>query len=452
METLSSSNANNASSLIMISAIAKQHYSNLSIIERIGSVLSLAGTIFIVVTFLCSTSFHKPINRLVFYASIGNMASNVATLISRSPVDHGHFDGALCQTQAFLIQMFMPADVLWALAMSLNVYFTFYWHYNASDLRRLEVYYILACYGLPFVPAVAFLFISTATKGRAYGDATLWCWIAPDWNVFRIVTFYGIVWLAILVSLSIYVRAGKDIWIKRQQLRNYNAPPPDPIMIMKDPFRSEPIGQVLVSHTIETHSEYFFPSNDLERCHQILPDQLHQSSPDYKIEISANPPKHFSRIRGLGSTHVTPIRRYATTEANKAVWSYTKVSALFFAAMMITWIPSSANRVYSLVYHGQVNYALHYVSAFVLPLQGLWNAIIYATTSLEACYHDWSQIRKGIPLNSGLHAIVSSPVNIFERTPKIPFSQETDSITEYPSPMVTSLCPNNHQQQPEAVD
>lgn len=88
----------------------------------------------------------------------------------------------------------MPADVLWAFAMSLNVYFTFYWHYNAADLRGLELYYIMICYGIPFIPALTFLFVSTAQKGRVYGDATLWCWIAPGWDIFRIATFYGIVW------------------------------------------------------------------------------------------------------------------------------------------------------------------------------------------------------------------------------------------------------------------
>ncbi|POS85843.1 hypothetical protein EPUL_001877, partial [Erysiphe pulchra] len=339
-----------------LSAAVEKHYANLSIIERIGSVLSLTGTIFIVVTFLTSSSFHKPINRLVFYAAIGNFASNIATLISRSAVVKGYFDSTLCQVQAFLIQMFMPADVLWSFAMSLNVYFTFYWHYNATDLKELELYYIMVCYGLPFIPALTFLFISSPENGHVYGDATLWCWIAPGWDIFRIVTFYGVVWIAILVSLSIYVRAGKDIWIKRQQLRSNSGPPPNPIIIVKDPFRSEPIGQVMVSHTIETRSEYFnATSNDTNYTHTVAPGSLSQNSTDYKIEISANP-----TLRELVSSssttedlHSIPVRRYAAMEANKAIWSYTKVSVLFFLAMMITWIPSSANRVYSLMYKGR---------------------------------------------------------------------------------------------------
>jgi hypothetical protein len=36
--------------------------------------------------------------------------------------------------------------------------------------------------------------VKTEDKGRMYGNATLWCWIASDWDVVRIATFYGPVW------------------------------------------------------------------------------------------------------------------------------------------------------------------------------------------------------------------------------------------------------------------
>lgn len=74
-----------------------------SIIERVCSVFSLLGCVFIIGTFCASKSFHKPINRLVFYASFGNMMTNVATLMARSYL--GDTGSAGCQFQAFLIQM-----------------------------------------------------------------------------------------------------------------------------------------------------------------------------------------------------------------------------------------------------------------------------------------------------------------------------------------------------------
>lgn len=73
-------------------------------------------------------------------------------------------------------------------------------------------------------------------------------------------------------------------------------------------------------------------------------------------------------------------------EANKAGWTYAKCALLFFTAMLITWIPSSANRVYSVLHANNESIApLEYMSAFVLPLQGFWNALIYTLTSWKAC-------------------------------------------------------------------
>ena len=79
-------------------------YHTLEIIVRVASVFSILGTSFVFITFLASTSFRKPINRLVFYASWGNTLMNVATLISVSGVAAGE-SSSLCQAQAFLIQM-----------------------------------------------------------------------------------------------------------------------------------------------------------------------------------------------------------------------------------------------------------------------------------------------------------------------------------------------------------
>jgi hypothetical protein len=59
---------------------------------------------------------------------------------------------------------------------------------------------------------------------------------------------------------------------------------------------------------------------------------------------------------------------------------------------MVTWIPSSANRVYSYVHPGQISPGLEFASAFVLPLQGFWNGLIYATTSIPACKAFWREV------------------------------------------------------------
>lgn len=73
-------------------------------VERAMSVVSLLATIFIFATFVTFDIFRKPRNRLVFWASLGNAMTNIATLISVSGIIAGP-SSTLCQFQGFLIQM-----------------------------------------------------------------------------------------------------------------------------------------------------------------------------------------------------------------------------------------------------------------------------------------------------------------------------------------------------------
>ena len=77
----------------------------LMITERIVSVFSIFGILFILITFYFLSSFNKPINRLVSYASFGNLGMNIACLISENGISAGPVS-PLCQFQAFLIQMY----------------------------------------------------------------------------------------------------------------------------------------------------------------------------------------------------------------------------------------------------------------------------------------------------------------------------------------------------------
>lgn len=78
----------------------------IEITEKVCSILSLLGATFIITTFIFDKSFHKPINRLVFFAAWGNILSNVATLISLSGIRLG-IHTPLCQFQAFLVQWYV---------------------------------------------------------------------------------------------------------------------------------------------------------------------------------------------------------------------------------------------------------------------------------------------------------------------------------------------------------
>ena len=77
---------------------------SLETVERVASCFSLIGAIFIFLTFVASSNFRRPVNRLIFNASWGNTLGNIATLVSLSGPRSGQASH-LCQFQAFLIQM-----------------------------------------------------------------------------------------------------------------------------------------------------------------------------------------------------------------------------------------------------------------------------------------------------------------------------------------------------------
>ena len=53
--------------------------------------------------------------------------------------------------------------------MAINVYLAFFRGRTISQLQALEVRYLLACYGLSFLPAFIFIFITDL-----YGEAGIW--------------------------------------------------------------------------------------------------------------------------------------------------------------------------------------------------------------------------------------------------------------------------------------
>jgi hypothetical protein len=438
-----------------------------SVLERATSVFSLLGSMVVITTFTFSRAFHKPINRLVFYASFGNLMTNVATLMGRSFVDN--IDQAGCQFQAFLIQMFMPADAFWMLAMALNVHLTFYFKFDARQLRRMEIPYFLFCYGVPFIVSLILVFVSSPEKGRMYGNATLWCWIAPKWDIFRIAIFYGPVWIVILITFAIYIRAGREIYKKHKQLKDFSTShhDPEPLHAIEDLFSSTKTTEVYVttevidkrgsidlaplgadgrrrsegspqrpskaaySVTISSHRQGETNGENNADGQQQQPQQVqttitadpqatgpgltrvttntHNNHTNNKSHTKPTTTTTTTNTLTTGTTtsqqnpnNPNPLRRRAAYEATNATWSYTKCALLFFTAMLVTWIPSSANRVFGVVHAGQTSLPLEYMSAFVLPLQGFWNAIIYCVTSWGACRmvgEDlrswWSQVGMG---------------------------------------------------------
>lgn len=101
--------SSNRPNQVMAGGLSEGQLRAIVVIERVCSSISMAGCMFTISTFCFSKYFSKSINRLVFYASFGNLLTNIATMISRAYIDTPNSAG--CQAQAFLIQKYVLAKV-----------------------------------------------------------------------------------------------------------------------------------------------------------------------------------------------------------------------------------------------------------------------------------------------------------------------------------------------------
>lgn len=215
-----------------------------------------------------------------------------------------------------------------------------------------------------------------------------------------------------MVSFCIYVLAGREIFAKRKQLRAFSNPSrPVPVHI-ENPFTSFKTTEIHITSELGTlHSSTpfdAFAAPDEERA-----DFNDKTYDQYSVTIDSAPMGPGSEV----PPSVTP-RVHSTTgqqnnrstmEANRAAFGYTKVALLFFVSLLVTWVsfshmqphrtrlsnyiprtheksqvPSSINRVYSLVHPSLISIPFTYASGVVLPLMGFWNSVIYVTTSWAA--------------------------------------------------------------------
>lgn len=315
---------------------------------------------------------------------------------------------------------FCPADAMWNLSMAINVYLTVFRKYNSTQLKSLEWIYLLVNYGATSLVALILCFISSEVRGKVYGNAILWCWVRIEWDFLRILVFYAPVWTCIIITFVIYVMAGHHIFRKRRALRAFtgrsqstgattkaSVPPlvsPMAISVI-NPFASFKTTEVQI--TSEPASTSSPTRNASQASHRTGTYGTSAAYQQYSVTIERNtepvavpPPPTPGAVPSHRMRQVN-----AAMDANTAAWGYTKCALLFFVSLLITWVPSSINRVYALVYPHSANFPLNFAAGLVLPLMGFWNAVIYFFTSWGVVKERWGAFRRGtssiVPIRPG---------------------------------------------------
>ena len=269
---------------------------------------------------------------------------------------------------------------------------------------------------------------------RPSSDASqLWCWIGPNWSLLRLYAYYIPIWLCILLSIVAYVAVGYRVFHSRNQLLNIGVAEHDDqkpsrsgsdgdsadearqasalsllAFLQADADQQKLVGRPDVYGTVVTEVQV--------TCGALGPNDLPLASPGTythaaSTSLGPNPswtmllpqdappsrdgqqPQQFEtlctaenrnpprltlgdRLRAAMQSASLKLKRLDPVKM-----AYLRTSFIFAFAVLITWIPSSINRLYSLTNDGKISFPLSVASGCVLPLQGVWNNIIFLTTS-----------------------------------------------------------------------
>ncbi|SLM34978.1 GPCR, rhodopsin-like, 7TM [Lasallia pustulata] len=394
-------------------SLSSAQFSAIEVTERVASSFSILGSLFVIVTYFALPVFHKPINRLVFYASWGNMMANVATLVSRSGVRAGRDSSRLPVPELLHSDVHarrFPVDIGHGLQCLPQVLSPLL-HRSAAESGG-DI-----CGGLLWDTFgtrddIPLLFVKDGARGKIYGPADLWYWITAEYEFLRIATFYAPVWVVLILTMAIYTRTGRDIYQKRQSLCEFSTLSHNEGEASVTNLRTTDVQ--ITSQAALKFPQTLYHAHGMRRFRfsNPLPDSLGYQQ--YSINIESAKPGHGSPSSGSNNSDI-------------AAWAYTKVALLFFAALLITWVSPALPlllRTWKIGLNPQDKVPATVNRALVLPLQGFWNAVIYIATSMTACRGLWRT-----PRGQRRRPAASSETKTRHYMPV----SETASITERPS-------------------
>ncbi len=178
----------------------------LDTIARFSSVLSLLGSLGLIVSHAMGEKKKNPINQIVFSLCIKDFLGSLFTFLARWPTQSfGTFQALnnpiLCNIQAVGIQWFFVAGMYWTGVIAMQVLFAVI--KNKPITPTAQKYFHIAVWIVSGVPAIGLLFAGENNES-VYGDAILWCWITSKYSLYKIVLYYVPVWLTFAFNTISY--------------------------------------------------------------------------------------------------------------------------------------------------------------------------------------------------------------------------------------------------------
>ncbi|KAJ9602712.1 hypothetical protein H2200_012906 [Cladophialophora chaetospira] len=317
-------------------------------------------------------------------------------------------------------------DPLLIMIMSFNVFLTVRTKRNATELKRIDFVAVALAFILPFTQAFTYLLWRPNGK-TVYGPATLWCWIAKESALLRLVAFFVPIWCFVSVAILFLALSGKQILRVWQNVkaakgesdlhREEPAIGPDGFPLPQErrfssfarafmaPTRRESVvtkpkdnlsGQI-PSPQLNGHDSLsplaIIRSHDSEpRRTGSYPQESLYHSPSSSAPFGtwnpATPPGTLDRSasdQSMLQNHEQSLSRRSSSRFDRIHWKYAKFALLCTLVLFVTWIPISVNRVYNLAAPEKAIFGLYASSAACVPLHGFGNFCIYLSISWTEC-------------------------------------------------------------------
>lgn len=175
---------------------------------RITSSLSIVGTIAIISSYCAYSRFRTQMNTMVVFISVADLMSSLNTFLGDWPgklITSNPNSSLLCTVQGLNIELWFLSGAFWTGAMATHCLLAVTLSKPIAQLEPYYKYYHLISWGLPTLIACAsFLLQPILEQGPVYVPIGLWCWVSSNYSIYRIILFYGPVWLVFLYNAICY--------------------------------------------------------------------------------------------------------------------------------------------------------------------------------------------------------------------------------------------------------
>lgn len=174
-------------------------------------------------------------------------------------ISRGHVQtGTLCSVQGFFINFGDVGSSFWAASLAIH---TFSLIVFSQKIKRMVTYSAVVVYGASFFLSLAGLLFQDQ-RGPFYANAGAWCWISPNYQIFRIYFHYGpmliIAGCLILIYLALFInvyRRGRKIGRTTNQVQRQSIPASEATFAHTDIDGYDSDDDIFATHPHETHHE-----------------------------------------------------------------------------------------------------------------------------------------------------------------------------------------------------